>query len=928
MLKNPSISTRVRLAVALPAAALVLVVLALFPIVQGFRIGGPAYNSVRQLQNLQVDATPSALLATRAVALANELYGVQFITTENGSDPAALKATLLQSYSEAKADFSKKRQQWTTSVGSDKVLVPLLTDVVSTAAKVLTEIDTNVLPKLTPSSATQARQSIAKVNELSRTHERAVAALKSALDSEIAKKESAAKSASTQRLIGLVGLSLLAMVGALLGSRGVMRSLLHPVEELTAQASHAAHHEIPALVAAVNSAGPGAEHARATPFPVGGDDEFSQLAVALNAMQDTAVNLAVDQARSRRGVSESLINLGRRNQGLLARTLAFITELEQNERNPDTLAHLFRLDHLTTRMRRNAESLLVLAGSEPPRVWSEPVALSDTIRASLSEIESYERVDLSSMDAARIKGTVVSDLAHLCAELMENATNFSPPSSRVVVLGRTAAEGYVLSIRDNGIGMTPDEIDEANARLADTGTTDATPSKVLGHYVVSKLAARHGIVVELSPTIGSSGITAEIFLPRTIVETQHSAEPARGNEFPATAAPTRGQPQAASQPPRGPAPQASSTMAGQVYDQSSPYLDPQAGYQQGQPGQPQYSGQPQGHGQPQGQPQGQPPGPPQYSGQPQGQPPGPPQYSGQPQGHGQPQTGVPAGSYAPVAQSPVLPPAGLPLMPEPQHGKEGLRRRVRGAQVPQRDVEVDQQQRAFEDRQAEIRDAAVRDQAVARAPQSVAISVEGSAPVVAAPMPPMPARIDTRDRPYSEDGFPATQPAAKPGAPTFASPAAPPTMVPPPPPSAPAALPTRNRGANWTDETAPAGLQQEYRDPQQVRASLSAFQSMPFTPPDDAGWPSAEAPVAAYASVAVGAEGSTSAAIPEPSFGNGAVLPVRAPGTTWAEPAGQPVGMFPTPSDPDAVRSSLSSFQHPAPPAAYAQVPPSHAKDQ
>ena len=514
-LKNPSVTTRVRLAVAIPLGALVLVVLALYPIVQGLRIGSPTYNTVRQMQSLQTDIGPSPLSLADATLLANEAYQTQFTVDATDASPV-IKDKLRASLVSAKTLFQSKIAAWETTMAANSTLSPLLRDVKTSGSAVLTQIDVNLLPNLGPATATEARAAIESLNDLGRKHDVAIASLASGVNTQLIAREDAAKSSAQQRFIGLLGLSFLALAGAVLGSRRVTTSLLAPVEALTQQANRAAQHEIPAIVAAVNANAPGAVLMRPTPFPIAGSDEFGQLGVALNVMQDTAVSMAVDQANNRRGVSESLINLGRRNQGLLARTLAFITELEQNERNPETLSHLFRLDHLTTRMRRNAESLLVLAGSEPPRVWTESVPITDILRASLSEIESYSRVDLAGIDNTRVKGTTVSDLAHLIAELMENATNFSPPSSRVVVLGRNTADGYQLSIRDNGIGMTQGEMDDANRCLADSSSGDVTPSKVLGHYVVSKLAARHGIRVLLSQTIGSPGVTADVLVPLSV----------------------------------------------------------------------------------------------------------------------------------------------------------------------------------------------------------------------------------------------------------------------------------------------------------------------------------------------------------------------------------------------------------------------------
>ncbi len=830
MLKNPSVTTRVRLAVAFPAAALALVVLALFPIVQNLRIGGPTYNGVRQLQQLQVDGSPSALALSDVTLLANQAYLTQFVGADPAATPAPTKDALLASLTQAKTRFSEKRLLWTKAIAANKSLAPLVTEVIGTGSGLIAEIDTALVPNLTPATAAQARNAIAKVNELSRTHDRSISSLTNAVNNELKTKEDTAKNSAWQRLIGLLGLAFLALAGAIIGSRGVMSSLLEPVEALTEQANRAAHQEIPALVAAINTMEPGTELMQATPFPVAGNDEFSQLAKALNVMQDTAVSMAVDQARNRRGVSESLINLGRRNQGLLARTLTFIAELEQNERNPETLTHLFRLDHLTTRMRRNAESLLVLAGSEPPRVWTESVPVSDIIRASLSEIESYGRVDLAGLDPAKVKGTSVSDLAHLLAELMENATNFSPPSSRVVVIGSNISEGYLLSIRDNGIGMTQDEIDEANRRLSDAAMGDVTPSKVLGHYVVSKLAARHGIRVGLSQTIGSSGVTAEVLVPRTIAET----DMVMGNGH------------AGFEPHQ---PQQRHPVQQQPVQQQSP-LPPSAPVaasfapSQTMPAQPVMPMQP------------------------------------------APETHAPAA--APVqAAAPV----------EPQRTADGLRKRVRGAQVPNRDVVPDAEQQAFDSREAELRARSIRAQAEAR----------GHAAAPVAPVLP-PVQAPTL----------APQPSFQPAPVAAPAPVAPAALAP---------LPTRNRGASWVDEPTSLAGEQDFRDPTEVRNALSGFQSAPIVPDVAPAAPQqvmAPAPFAEPAGWAEHAVAGVSVPPPPPApLG----MAKRQRGASWVEPEMAPATLE-TPSDPSFVRSSLSSFQNmPHPHTDYSDNPTENPKE-
>ena len=252
-------------------------------------------------------------------------------------------------------------------------------------------------------------------------------------------------------------------------------------------------------------------------------DEVSDVAEALNTVQDSALDLAVEQAVLRRNIADSFVNLGRRNQNLLGRQLDFITELETNETSPDTLSNLFRLDHLATRMRRNAESLLVLAGVEPSRKWAAPVRLTDVIRAALGEVEDYQRVTVRGVEPATIVGAAAADLAHLLAELIENALVFSPPDQIVDIRGRNRHDGYTLAVIDSGLGMPAADVEAANRRLAGEESFTIAPSKYLGHYVAGNLAARHDITVHLDNSPGN-GITATVRLPASLLTTDSPVE--------------------------------------------------------------------------------------------------------------------------------------------------------------------------------------------------------------------------------------------------------------------------------------------------------------------------------------------------------------------------------------------------------------------
>jgi signal transduction histidine kinase len=225
--------------------------------------------------------------------------------------------------------------------------------------------------------------------------------------------------------------------------------------------------------------------------------------------------LADAEIARRKFTSDLLVNLARRNQSLLYRQLSVINQLEEHEKDPDALSDLFRLDHLATRIRRNAESLLVLSGEEPPRTWSKPVLLVDVVRAAIAETEDLDRVVFDIDEHLAVSGKAVADLTHLLAELVENAVHFSPPQARVIIRTRPYLQrpgAQVLSVEDWGVGLRQEDIDSANQLLTDPPEVDLSVSQRLGLHVVARLARRHGIKVSLTPTPGC-GVTAVIALP-------------------------------------------------------------------------------------------------------------------------------------------------------------------------------------------------------------------------------------------------------------------------------------------------------------------------------------------------------------------------------------------------------------------------------
>ncbi|MEV0149044.1 MULTISPECIES: nitrate- and nitrite sensing domain-containing protein [unclassified Nonomuraea] len=240
--------------------------------------------------------------------------------------------------------------------------------------------------------------------------------------------------------------------------------------------------------------------------------EIGDVGEAFSTVQQTAVEAAVGQAQLRDGVGHVFRNLARRSQTLLHRQRIQLADMQHRATEPEALDDLFRLDHLTTRMRRHAEGLIILSGATPGRGWSKPVPLLDVVRGAAAEVEDYQRVIVEPMPGQRLAGPVVGDVMHLIAELIENATVYSPPHTPVQVRGEVAARGFALEVEDRGLGMSPEDMAELNARLASPPEFDLADSDQLGLFVVSRLAARHDIRVTLrgSPY---GGTTAIVLIP-------------------------------------------------------------------------------------------------------------------------------------------------------------------------------------------------------------------------------------------------------------------------------------------------------------------------------------------------------------------------------------------------------------------------------
>ncbi|MGW6271166.1 sensor histidine kinase [Streptomyces sp. NPDC055060] len=325
-------------------------------------------------------------------------------------------------------------------------------------------------------------------------------------------------SAGAAVLLGLV-----AVAASLVISVRIGRGLVVELVSLRNGALEIARHKLPHAMRRLRAGEEIDIHAEAPPGAPA-EDETGQVSEALGTVHRAALHAAIERAELASGISGVFVNLARRSQVLVHRQLSLLDSMERRSDDPDELSDLFRLDHLTTRMRRHAESLIILSGAAPGRAWRLPVSLTNVVRAAVSEIEDYARVEVRQLPAAAVAGTAVADLTHLLAELVENAAQFSPPHTKVRVNGEPVGNGYALEIEDRGLGMGPESLAEANHRIEQSQALDLFDSDQLGLFVVSRLAARHGIKVHLS-TSPYGGTTAVVLLPTALLQSTTPESP-------------------------------------------------------------------------------------------------------------------------------------------------------------------------------------------------------------------------------------------------------------------------------------------------------------------------------------------------------------------------------------------------------------------
>ncbi|MGC4811672.1 nitrate- and nitrite sensing domain-containing protein [Micromonospora sp. DT228] len=330
------------------------------------------------------------------------------------------------------------------------------------------------------------------------------------------------------RLVLAAGLGLLAVIASIVVSITTARTLLRQLGRLRDAAWQLADERLPRVVERL---GRGEEVDLATEAPPleFGTDEIGQVGKAFNAVQETALRTAVQQADLRRNVREVFLSLARRTQALVHRQLTLLDAMERREHDADELEDLFRVDHLATRMRRNAENLIVLSGSTPGRAWRRNVPMVDVVRGAVAEVEDYTRVNVLPLGRVSLAGRAVGDMIHLLAELIENGLSFSPPHTTVELRGQVVSNGFAIEIEDRGLGMSEEDLAAANHRIVDQSELNLANATRLGLYVVSRLTERHGVRVRLKES-AYGGTTAVVLIPLELV-TEDAADPEDSGEL-------------------------------------------------------------------------------------------------------------------------------------------------------------------------------------------------------------------------------------------------------------------------------------------------------------------------------------------------------------------------------------------------------------
>ncbi len=373
----------------------------------------------------------------------------------------------------------------------------------------------------------------------------------------LTRQANAQASATYLKLVLAVGIGLFAVLLSIFVSMWLGRRQVGELARLRESALDLAHNSLPDVVCRL-AAGEKVELPVPPPPQTARTHEIRQVEEAFASVQQTAVAAAVGQAQLRQGISDMFRNLARRSQSLLHRQLALLDAMERRARDPQELDDLFRADHLATRMRRHAESLIILSGETPARGWRQPVPMVDVLRAAVGEVEDYTRIKVSTASQASLTGPAAGDVIHIVAELAENATIYSPPQTAVTIRGYSTDDGYTVEVEDRGLGISPTHRQQLNSLLTNPPAFDLSGGDQLGLFVAAQLAQRHSVRLSLRPS-PYGGTTAVVQIPNELVMPEPAmpteppvrlVKPVRLVTPPRLAAP----PRAAAPPPAPPAP--------------------------------------------------------------------------------------------------------------------------------------------------------------------------------------------------------------------------------------------------------------------------------------------------------------------------------------------------------------------------------------
>jgi signal transduction histidine kinase len=512
---------------------------------------GTALADLASLPNLRLAATTTQLPALVVVQKYGNVISDLLVleaSTAQGSSDATLSQTVrvLGFVSRMKEDASQQRAILTAALiqhaldpASQTALVAAQSDQsanlssfnLSATNAQRTQFQDSVSASLDPLASSEEAQALSAGTALKNdptTADDWYGAMTNEIDSQLGSVERNLVNNIISRTVSLrnqaiayaltVALLVLIVLGlALLATVVVARSMVRPLRRLRAGALEVAGVRLPETVRRMSEAEGAAAPLDVEPIDVDSSDEIGEVARAFDQVHREALRLASNEAALRGNVNAMFVNLSRRSQSLVERQIRLIDDLEQGEQDAERLSNLFQMDHLATRMRRNSENLLVLAGHEVSRRWTQSIPLVDVLRAAVSEIEQYERVTLNVQPGISVRGQAVNDVVHLIAELAENASSFSAADTPVKVSGHLLNSGGVLlDITDQGVGMGAEEMAHANWRLDNPPVVDVAVSRRMGLFVVARLAARHGIRVRLRPA-SAGGLTALVWLPDEVI---------------------------------------------------------------------------------------------------------------------------------------------------------------------------------------------------------------------------------------------------------------------------------------------------------------------------------------------------------------------------------------------------------------------------